>query len=153
MDYKKALHKVSSLCSRQEYCRSDIQKKLEKWDLSDSDTEKIIQKLVEEKFIDEERFTSFYVRDKFRFNKWGRRKIMWQLKQKGIDRETINLALDQIDPDEYNEKLQEVIREKIRQVKNKEPLKQKAAVIRNAVSKGYEYEEIMPLVEQLLLKK
>ncbi|PRZ02027.1 regulatory protein RecX [Marinilabilia salmonicolor] len=153
MDYKKALHKASSLCSRQEYCRSDIQKKLEKWDLSDSDTEKIIQKLVEEKFIDEERFTSFYVRDKFRFNKWGRRKIMWQLKQKGIDRETINLALDQIDPDEYNEKLQEVIREKIRQVKNKEPLKQKAAVIRNAVSKGYEYEEIMPLVEQLLLKK
>lgn len=153
MDYKKALHKASSLCSRQEYCRSDIQKKLEKWDLPDSDIEKIIQKLIEEKFIDEERFCTFYVRDKFRFNKWGRRKIMWQLKQKGIDRETISLALDQIDPDEYKEKLQKLIREKIKQVRDKEPIKQKAAVIRNAVSKGYEYEEIMPVVEQLLLKK
>ncbi|WP_010663382.1 regulatory protein RecX [Marinilabilia salmonicolor] len=153
MDYKKALHKASSLCSRQEYCRSDIKKKLEKWDLPASDSEKVIQKLVTEKFIDEERFSSFYVRDKFRFNKWGRRKIMWQLRQKGIDQETIYQALEQIDPDEYNEKLQEVIREKIRQVKNKEPIRQKAAVIRNAVSRGYEYEEIMPLVEQLLLKK
>lgn len=153
MDYKKALHKASSLCSRQEYCRSDIEKKLVKWDVSPSDKEKVVQKLVTEKFIDEERFSTFYVRDKFRFNKWGRKKIMWQLRQKGIDQETIYQALEQIDPDEYHEKLKEVIREKIRQVKNKELIKQKAAVIRNAVSRGYEYEKIMPLVEQLLLKK
>ncbi len=150
MDYKTAINKASSLCSRQEYCRSDIEKKLEKWDVAPDDCEHIIRKLAEEKFIDESRFSTFYVRDKYRFNRWGRKKIWWQLKHKGISNDTINEALEQIDPDEYKNNLEAVINEKFRQVKNREPFKQKAAVIRNAVSKGYEYEDIIPLVEQLL---
>jgi regulatory protein len=152
MDYKTALNKASLLCSRQEYCRSDIQKKLGKWDIPSDEAEKILQKLTEEKFLDEERYTRFYVRDKFRFNKWGRKKIEWQLRQKRIDQSTISKALEQIDPQEYRNQLQEIIKEKIKQVKNKEPIQQKAAVIRNAASKGFEYEEILPLVEQLLRK-
>ncbi|WP_291862153.1 regulatory protein RecX [Marinilabilia sp.] len=152
MDYKTALNKASLLCSRQEYCRSDILKKLEKWNLPTEETERILQKLMAEKFLDEERYTTFYVRDKFRFNKWGRKKIWWQLRQKGIEQSTISKALEQIDPQEYRNKLQEIIQDKIKQVKNKEPIQQKAAVIRNAVSKGFEYHEILPLVEQLLQK-
>ncbi len=152
MDYKTAINKAAALCSRQEYCRSDIQKKLDKWDVSAEDGERIIQRLLEEEFIDEKRFASFFVRDKFRFNRWGRQKIAWQLRQKKLDNATIDEALEQINPEEYTEKLQEVIREKSRQVKNKEPIKQKAAIIRNAVSKGFEYDQIIPIVEQLLLK-
>jgi regulatory protein len=150
MDYKKAMNKAASLCSRQEYCRSDISKKLEKWDVAPDEGEQIIEKLVEENFIDESRFTTFFVRDKQRFNRWGRKKIWWQLKQKGISNEMINEALENLDQQEYRNNLKEVLKEKQRQVKNREPIKQKAAIIRNAVSKGYEYEEIIPLVEQLL---
>lgn len=150
MDYKTAVNKAASLCSRQEYCRSDIEKKLKKWEVAVDEHEQIINKLEEEKFIDESRFSAFYVRDKYRFNRWGRKKIWWQLKQKGISNETINQALEQIDPDEYKHNLEDIIKEKFRQVKNREPFKQKAAVISNAVSKGYEYDEILPLVEQLL---
>ncbi|MBZ4676903.1 MAG: RecX family transcriptional regulator [Anaerophaga sp.] len=152
MDYKTALHKASSLCARQEYCRSDIRKKLEKWDIQPEQSEKILAELVKEQFIDESRFASFYVRDKFRFNRWGRQKIRWQLKQKGISDDDVNNALNQIDENDYRQTLKKLIKEKLRQVKDTEPLKQKAALIRNAVSKGYEYEEIIPIVEQLLLK-
>ena len=152
MDYKTALHKASSLCSRQEYCRSDIRKKLEKWDIQPEQSEKILAELVKEQFIDESRFASFYVRDKFRFNRWGRQKIRWQLKQKEISDDDVNSALNQIDENDYRQTLKNLMKEKLRQVKDREPFKQKAALIRNAVSKGYEYEEIIPIVEQLLLK-
>ena len=152
MDYKTALHKASSLCARQEYCRSDIRKKLEKWDIQPEQSEKILAELVKEQFIDESRFASFYVRDKFRFNRWGRQKIRWQLKQKEISDDDVNSALNQIDENDYRQTLKNLMKEKLRQVKDREPFKQKAALIRNAVSKGYEYEEIIPIVEQLLLK-
>ncbi|MGM0375777.1 MAG: regulatory protein RecX [Bacteroidota bacterium] len=149
MDYKKALEKASALCSKQEYCRSDIQKKLYKWEVGQADREKILNRLTEERFIDESRFATFYVRDKFRFNRWGRQKIRWQLRQKGLADETIDKALEEIDDDAYRQNLQKVLQEKQRQVNNKEPVKQKAALIRNALSKGYEYEEVIKQVEQL----
>jgi regulatory protein len=152
MDYKTALHKASSLCSRNEYCRADIRKKLEKWDIQPEQSEKILAELIKEQFIDESRFASFYVSDKFRFNRWGKKKIRHQLKQKEISDEDINNALNQIDEKEYRQTLKKLLKEKLRQVKDREPVKQKAALIRNAVSKGYEYEEIIPIVEQLLLK-
>ncbi|WP_462318259.1 regulatory protein RecX [Marinilabilia sp.] len=152
MDVKTALNKAEALCSRQEYCRHDIRKKLVKWEISTEYIDKILNQLMEDKFIDESRYARFFVKDKFKFNRWGRKKIWWQLRQKEILPEIIEEALEQIDEDEYSQKLEGVIKEKLRQVKNKEPLKQKAAIIRNAVSKGYEYHEIIPIVEQLLLK-
>ena len=150
MDYKKALEKASALCSKQEYCRSDIQKKLQKWEVAQNDQEEILKRLTEEKFIDEYRFATFYVKDKFRFNRWGRQKIRWQLRQKGLTDETIDQALEEIDDDAYRETLQKVLQDKQRQVSNKEPVKQKSALVRNALSKGYEYEEVIKQVEHLL---
>ncbi|MFW6267533.1 MAG: regulatory protein RecX [Marinilabiliaceae bacterium] len=150
MDYKKALEKASAICSKQEYCRSDILKKLDKWEVDQTDQEKILKRLTEEKFIDESRFATFYVKDKFRFNRWGRQKIRWQLRLKGLDDETIDHALEEIDDEVYRETLQKVLQDKLRQVNNKEPVKQKAALVRNALSKGYEYEEVIKKVEQLL---
>ncbi len=150
MDYKTALKKASAWCSRQEYCRSDIRKKLETREVSNHDIEKVINKLVEENFIDESRFATFYVRDKFRFNRWGRKKIWWQLRQKDLTDEIINKALDQIEEMDYRQTLQKVVYEKFKQVETRDYIKKKSAMIRNAVSKGYEYQEIIPVVEQLL---
>ena len=150
MDYKKALEKASAICSKQEYCRSDIQKKLSKWNIEQTDQEKILEWLEEEKFIDESRFASFFVRDKFRFNRWGRQKIRWQLRGKGISDEVIDEAITEIDEEAYQESLDAVMRDKLRQVRDKEPIKKKAALIRNALSKGYEYPEVMEKAEELL---
>ncbi|SFD72159.1 regulatory protein RecX [Thermophagus xiamenensis] len=152
MDFKTALNKASSLCSRQEQCCFDIRKKLQKWNVLPDDQEKILDLLVQEKFIDESRFATSYVRDKFRFNNWGREKIRWQLKQKGISNENIDHALAQIDEDEYKKTLSSLLKKKKEQLKNTEFNKVKAALIRNAVSKGFEMDIIFPIVEQLLLK-
>jgi regulatory protein len=152
MDFKTALKRAASLCSKQEYCRSDIQKKLEKWDIPHTDCNKVLERLVAEKFIDEARFATFYVRDKFRFNRWGRKKIWWKLKEKDVPEEIISEALDQIDQEDYLQMLKGIVDEKYRQIKRCDLPKQKAALIRNAVSKGYEYHEIVPIVEQILLK-
>lgn len=152
MDFKTALNKASSLCSRQEQCCFDIRKKLQKWNVLPDDQEKILDLLVQEKFIDESRFATSYVRDKFRFNNWGREKIRWQLKQKGISNENIDHALAQIDEDEYKKTLSSLLKKKKEQLKNTELNKVKAALIRNAVSKGFEMDIIFPIVEQLLLK-
>jgi regulatory protein len=150
MDYKKALEKASAICSKQEYCRSEIQKKLIKWNIEQTDQEKILDRLEEEKFIDESRFASFFVRDKFRFNRWGRQKIRWQLRGKGIPEEVIDEAIEEIDEEAYQESLDAVMRDKLRQIRDKEPIKKKAALIRNALSKGYEYPEVLEKAEELL---
>jgi len=152
MDFKTAFNRASSLCARQEQCCFDIRKKLQKWNVLPDDQEKIIDLLVQEKFIDESRFATSYVRDKFRFNNWGREKIRWQLKQKGISNENIDHALAQIDEEDYKKTLFFLMKKKKEQLKNRELNKVKAALIRNAVSKGFEMDIIFPIVEQLLLK-
>ncbi len=150
MEYKKALNKSATLCSKQEYCCFDIRKKHEKWEVSPTDSEKIMKHLIGEKFIDETRYARFFVRDKFKFNRWGKQKIVWHLKQKHIPREIIEEATAQISREEYLETLEALIREKRKQTKEQEPIKLKAALVRNAASKGYEYDAIMPIVERLL---
>ncbi len=150
MDYKKALNRSAALCSKQEYCCADLQKKHETWGVSHEDSDKILDFLTKEKFIDESRYARFFVRDKFRFNRWGKQKIGWQLKQKRIPREIINDALTNIPREEYLQTLEGLVNEKMKQSKHSDSIKLKAALIRNAASKGFEYEVIIPVVERLL---
>jgi regulatory protein len=150
MEYKTAIKKAEALCAKQEQCQSDIRKRLIKWGVSEDDCEKILHHLSKENFIDENRYATFYVRDKLNFNRWGKKKIWWHLKQKELPNEIIEAALLQINNDAYRETLEKVILEKLRLIKNQDPAKKKAAIIRNAISKGYEYQEVIPKVEQLM---
>ncbi len=84
MEYKKALNKAAVLCSRQEYSAYDIRKKLVNWELSEEEVEQAMSRLISEKFIDDSRYAGYYVRDKFQFNGWGRIKIRYQLRGKGV---------------------------------------------------------------------
>lgn len=150
MDFQTALNRSSALCSRQEYCRLDLRRKHEKWDVSPGESEKIINYLVDEKFIDEERYAHFYVRDKFKFNRWGKYKITWQLRQKKLDDKLIGAALKEISDEEYLQVLESVLQEKLKQAKEKDPFVLKAGLVRYAVSKGYEYDIVLPAVDRLL---
>ena len=95
------LYKLAAKCSTSEQCLSDIEAKINRYDLTEEERTRILRHLVEEKYIDDRRYAEAFVRDKYRFNKWGRIKITQGLRMKGIDKETISNAMGVIDEQEY----------------------------------------------------
>jgi regulatory protein len=146
---KKALVKAQNLCASQEKCKSDIRKKLYDWNIKPDDIENIIDQLTESKFIDETRYAEYFVRDKFRFNKWGRIKIEFALKQKQIPQEIIRKALSEINETEYCESLKNELIKKHKSIKDTEPYKIKEKLLRFAQSRGYEPEISLREIEKL----
>ncbi|MCF8362431.1 MAG: RecX family transcriptional regulator [Prolixibacteraceae bacterium] len=139
---KKALSKCMALCSKSEKCISDIRNKLEKWQLPDGETQIIIDSLIDEKFIDEQRFAESFVRDKFRFNYWGKIKITYHLKAKGISSADIAHAMQEINEEEYFITLKELLTQKNKSVKAETDYERKAKLIRFAQGRGFDYDMI-----------
>ena len=133
-----ALTRAAALCSHCEQAESDIRRKLLSWGLSSTDADKVIDRLIDERFLDNSRYASAFVRDKFRFEGWGRIKIAYQLKMKSIPPHIINEALSLIDDDEYIASLTRILHSKMRSLASKEPLQAKASLVRFAASRGFE---------------
>lgn len=138
-----ALNKAASYCSLCERCISEVRKKLQSWRVSDSDATYIIERLIDEKFIDEVRYCHAFTNDKLRFNHWGRIKIAGALREKMIPSETINEALDAIDPEEYINALQYIIESKRRELVGIDDFTANGKIIRYASSRGFEPHIIM----------
>ena len=79
-----ALHRSAALCSSSEHCIADIREKLSRWGIGEPDARTIVERLVQERFIDEGRYAIAFAKDKFRFSGWGRIKIRYALQQKRI---------------------------------------------------------------------
>ncbi len=152
MEYKKALNKAAALCSQQERCISEIKGKLEKWGVEEEESESCIEFLINEKFIDEQRFARYYVNDKFKFNSWGKIKIKHHLKQKKLPNTTIDNALNEIDLDEYLSRLAELLQGKHRQIKNKDVWQTKAALARFGQSRGFEPHFVFQCINEMALE-
>jgi regulatory protein len=136
--YKTALNKAMAQCSRREYCCEDIRNKLNSWGVNEGDSDKIINILIKENFINELRFASAFVKDKFKYNKWGKIKIGMHLKAKKIPSNIIKTALDDIDYEIYNNALKNIISAHKKTVKAKNQYDLKAKLLRHALSKGFE---------------
>ncbi len=136
--YKTALNKAMAQCSRREYCTYDISIKLDEWGVSNEDREKIIAELVKENFVNDERFASAFVRDKFNYNKWGKVKITAHLKAKKISGDILKSALDSIDNEVYKRTVNEIIISHKKAVKAKNKYDLKAKLLRFGLSKGFE---------------
>jgi regulatory protein len=134
--------KMAALCSRSEQCSTDIHKKITATGLSRDEAEDIIEKLKAEKFLDDERYISSYVSDKFKFNKWGKVKIRHYLKMKGLPDDLIQNGLDGIDTEKYHEALVKTLKEKARKVKKKNKFEKMGQLIRFAQNRGFEPEII-----------
>jgi regulatory protein len=119
------------------------------WHLSQTDQNAIVNQLIEEKYIDETRYTEAYVRDKFIFNKWGKYKIRFQLKQKQVNPNLIEDALEQISDEDYTETIQALIQSKIRQVKAKNDYERKNKLLRFLVQRGFEMEPSNKVLDTL----
>lgn len=136
---KLALLLASNYCSTSEKCVFDVQKKLQQWKVDEALFDEIFTYLIKEKFIDEQRFTRAFVRDKFSFNRWGKIKIRHHLKQKQLPQKLVQEALqDVINEDEYLNTLKELIQQKGRIVKAKSEFEKKQKIIQFVASRGFE---------------
>ena len=133
-----ALNKAAAYCTLCERCISEVNTKLTAWGVPHGEQEKIIARLIEEKFIDEERYCRAFVNDKVRFNRWGRIKITAALREKRLPQEHIKEALENIDEEIYLQSLQETIDIKRRELEDKDDFATQQKIIRHAASRGYE---------------
>ena len=133
-----ALNKAAAYCTLCERCISEVSTKLTAWDVPSGEQEKIIARLIEEKFIDESRYCRAFVNDKVHFNRWGRIKIIAALREKHLPQEHIKEAMENIDEEIYLQALKETIETKRRELKGKDDFATQQKIIRHAASRGYE---------------
>lgn len=148
----KVTDRLRGLCSRREYCISDIrQKALKALDGEVSATEKVVGTLVSEKYVDDLRYASAFARDKSSIQGWGEAKIRYMLSAKGITRENINLALAEIDQSRASSRLEKLMENKYRSLKDDPQCRLK--MLRFGLGRGYGYEEVSQVVELLMRRK
>ena len=143
------LNKAAIYASRCEHCESEVREKLLAWGGSNEETDEIIAYLIEERYIDNQRYANSYTRDKFRFNHWGKYKINMMLRSKDIDSETIEEALGQIDEEEYLDKLQQILKDKLRSLKYSSEYEKKGKLFKFAQSRGFESGAISKVIDGL----
>lgn len=142
MNLQEALRRSADFCAQQERCRQEVQQKLRQWEVEESLIPEVLDWLIREKFIDESRYAGYFVRDKFRFNGWGRVKIGYALRQKGVADAIVQQSLDGLDSREYVQKMADLMQAKMKQAKGKDSWSRRAAVARFMLSRGFESELI-----------
>ena len=138
--------KAESYCAYQERSQFEIRNKLYEWGLYQTDVEEIISELIEENFLNEERFALAYTLGKFRIKGWGKIKIKQSLKLKRVPDKLIKKSLDAIDDDDYLMMLKRILEKKSKTIKEKDPFKYRFLLSRYASGKGYEPDLISDLL-------
>ena len=139
---KQVLSKLMALCARSEHSSGDMLQKMRLWGLDEATQARIMERLVDGKFIDDERFTRAFVNDKIKYNQWGRRKIEQALWAKGVEQSIQRKILDSIDENEYLAVLKPLLKSKERSVTGRNEFERQMKLIRFAVSRGFSMDEI-----------
>lgn len=135
-----ALDKAMKYCAYQERCHSEVQQKLSAFNLTTEERDQVIYELIQEGFLNEERYSRAFVRGKFRIKHWGRKKIVLALRQKQVSESCIQLGLTEIVDEEYEKVLAQLIEKSIEKHKILQPYQRKAKTAQNIIGKGFEAE-------------
>lgn len=146
---KQLTDKAERYCIQAERCSSEVRKKLELWGATEECATQIVEHLCRERFLDEERFAVAFARDKMRYNRWGRVKIRHALREKEVAGEQILQALTRLDEDEYREILLKTLCDKWPQVKGRNDYECRQKLIRFALGRGFEMQEVTALLPQV----
>lgn len=145
MEKSKALNKVAALCAMSEQCETDIRQKLLKWGVEETVADEILDVLIQEGYLSDQRYARAFAHDHIRYDHWGRMKIAYMLRQKRVRTEAIEDALRAID-DEWAEEYHEGLMRTLGQIPDDFSLRQK--IMRRAASRGFLTEEIMAVLEE-----
>lgn len=143
LDKKSALAKAKHWCAFQERSQQEVRNRLYDWGLHTTDVEELIAQLINDNFLNEERFAMAYVSGKFNIKKWGRHKIKQGLKLKYVPEKLINKALNSIDGQQYEDHLLQLAHKKAVLLKEKDGFKRRLKLAAYLQSKGYENDLIL----------
>lgn len=148
-DPLKVADRMRALCSRREYCRKDVLKKvMTALDGDAAKAEEVVGKLVEERYVDDRRYAAAFARDKASIAGWGTAKIRYMLAAKGVDREIIASALEEIDVNRADARLEKLMENKARSLKD-DP-QRRIKLLRFGMGRGYGYEEVSSVIDRIL---
>lgn len=150
LEIKEVYTKMAQLCSRSEQCSADIRKKIIAYEVKDELVEEIIATLKTEKFLDDERYVKAYVSDKFRLNKWGKIKMRYYLKAKGLSNGVIENGFKEINEEQYKKVLISTMKEKAKTIKSTDKFDKMGQIIRFAQNRGFEPEMIHRYLPEVL---
>ena len=132
------LDKMAKYCAYQERCVKDVKDKLKTFDIPQESKDEILDYLLDNRFVNDERFARSFVRGKLNQSGWGVNKIRFHLMQKGITKETIDEALGQTDEEVYKQKLIDILKAKSKTVKAETDFERKRKLAAFAMQKGFE---------------
>jgi regulatory protein len=147
-----ALEKMKKYCAYQERCHHDVRYKIIEYGVYGDDLEDIISELIQENYLNEERYAIAYVRGKFRQNNWGRNKIMVGLKAKHISDYCIKKGMQEIDEKIYLETASSIAKKRKSIKKYANQWDQKNDLTNYLMSRGYEYEIIQDALDAIGIK-
>ncbi len=147
---EEALFRLASLCSLSEQCLQSCKQKLEKWNISEVDSKSILDRLQAEKYIDEHRYASFFVKDKYTLEHWGKKKIELYLRRKNIPLPYIEEALAIVEDENYENQLYQMIFQKIKSTKAKSKYELKGKLFRFAISRGFESDLSLKTIDKAI---
>ncbi len=130
--------RIEKYCAIQERCKSDVRKKLTQWKVNESSINEIIEKLIKNRFLNEERFAKIFCEVKLRTRKWGRIKIIYELKRRYISENNIKTGLSAISDTYYIQILKELLQKKNQSIKEVNPLKKKQKIVNFLLQRGFE---------------
>ena len=142
MTEQEAYLRLTVLCAQAEHCQQEMRDKMKRWNVDESAQDRIIQRLINERYIDDERYARAFVKDKIRYNKWGRRKVQQALWMKHIDKGIQQRVLDEIDENEYLSVLRPMLKQKRKSIKAQSDYELNQKLARFALGRGFTFDLI-----------
>jgi len=130
---------LAAVCAQAEHCEQEMRDKMKRWGVGTEAQERVVARLVKERYIDNERYARAFVKDKIRYNKWGRRKVQQALWMKRIDEDIQQSVLDEIDDKEYLNVLVPLLKQKRKTIKADNDYELNQKLVRFALSRGFDF--------------
>lgn len=147
---EQALQALMRLCARAERSSGDALRLMRGWGVEPAKQVAVLERLIRDRFIDDNRYAEAFVREKVRFSGWGVYKIRQALLRKGIGKKTVDKALAQLDGVSTSVRIRQQMEKKMRTVRSATPFELKTKLVRYALSLGYEYDQVLAAADELI---
>ena len=138
---------LAALCAQAEHCQWEMTEKMRRWELDEAAQARVMQKLVKERYVDDERYARAIVKDKVQYNKWGHRKVEQALWQKHIDEDIRQRVLNEVADDEYLDVLRPLLKQKRKSIKASNDFELNQKLMRFALSRGFTFDLIRQCID------